>query len=79
VKLLSFGADEDAGEDVEAVVFKKKSIVRPDRTFTISFHELFYTYNVDIYFEQWWKTQEQQLLYRTLFHRLPPVVNLLMS
>ncbi|KAF8815166.1 cyclophilin-like protein [Phlegmacium glaucopus] len=30
VKLLSFGADEDAGEDDEVVVFKKKSIVRPD-------------------------------------------------
>jgi hypothetical protein len=34
VKLLSFGADEDAGEDDEPVVFKKKSIVRPDCTFT---------------------------------------------
>ena len=34
MKLLSFGADEDAGEDDEVVVFKKKSIVRPDCTFT---------------------------------------------
>jgi peptidyl-prolyl cis-trans isomerase SDCCAG10 len=41
VKLLSFGADEDAGEDDEAVVFKKKSIVRPDCTFTTS---TFYIY-----------------------------------
>ena len=31
VKLLSFGGDEDAEE--EPVVFKKKPIVRPDRTF----------------------------------------------
>ena len=29
VKLLSFGADEEAEE--EPVVFKKKPIVRPDR------------------------------------------------
>ena len=33
MKLLSFGADEDAGEDEETVVFKKKSIVRPDCKF----------------------------------------------
>ena len=58
VKLLSFGADEDAGEDEETVVFEKKSIVRPDCTFQRPippFHELFF----DIDFEQWWKTQEQ--------------------
>jgi len=30
VKLLSFGAEEDAGEDGEAAVFTKKPIVRPD-------------------------------------------------
>ena len=30
VKLLSFGGDEEAEE--EPVVFKKKPIVRPDRT-----------------------------------------------
>ncbi|KAF8159939.1 cyclophilin-like domain-containing protein [Crassisporium funariophilum] len=30
VKLLSFGADEDDGGDGEEVIFKKKSIVRPD-------------------------------------------------
>jgi hypothetical protein len=58
VKLLSFGADEDAGEDDEAVVFKKKSIVRPDCTFTTPLPCTF-IYNVDIDFEQWWKTQEQ--------------------
>lgn len=33
MKLLSFGADEDAGEDDEAVVLQKKPIVRPDCTF----------------------------------------------
>ncbi|RDB23893.1 Peptidyl-prolyl isomerase CWC27 [Hypsizygus marmoreus] len=30
VKLLSFGADEEAGEDAEAVPFQKKAIYRPD-------------------------------------------------
>lgn len=33
MKLLSFGADEDAGEDDETVIFKKKPIVRPDCAF----------------------------------------------
>ena len=50
MKLLSFGADEDAGEDEETVVFEKKSIVRPDCTFKQPippFHELFF----DIDFE----------------------------
>ena len=32
VKLLSFGADEGAEEEEEPVVFRKKPIARPDRT-----------------------------------------------
>ena len=42
MKLLSFGADEDAGEDEEEVVFKKKSIVRPDCTFNQQPMNLFF-------------------------------------
>ena len=32
MKLLSFGADEDAGEEEEVETFKKKPIYRPERT-----------------------------------------------
>ena len=37
---MSFGADEDAGEDEETVIFQKKSIVRPDCMFPTP-HEFF--------------------------------------
>jgi hypothetical protein len=37
VKLLSFGADEEAEEGSEAVSVKKKAIVRPDRKASLIF------------------------------------------
>ena len=66
VKLLSFGADEDATEQSEPVTFKKKAIVRPDCGFFGWSVAVLVPLDIDYDCRQWWMTLSQRWLFLIL-------------